>query len=698
MIGPRTSVKNALAAVLGTVLFVLFYLKYVPLVPGFQALVLASGLAVALLAATRPEAGLLAFLFAFPLVGWWPYLFGMDERVPHAPGALVLFLFLALGWLVRRARRPSAGAPPSALRPAILYFSAVTTVSAATAFWRFAGFVPFAADRLYEFAVNTNGVSAGGARMSVVFSALNLLTGPGLFLLARPHLGQARFRSRAAAAFASGLAVASAAGLVQRFADPHLGNTEFWARMGQINGTFMDPNAFATVLSLALPLLLAAALRSRGRVRALFGAAAVLGLAAFPFIGARSPLLGLAAALLWLAFAAVREWRRAGGALGRTAAVLLLAGAVVLAGLGGVLAGRSRLYQRMARSVAALSGPGGIFNLSKERYFLWKEAAAMTADHPVSGVGVGAYIVELPNYYSLDRDPAPAGLEGYRRNDSAESLPLQIGAELGLAGLAGLIWLAAALARLSRRVRRDASAGADSISPERLLRVAASAGLLSFGFNSLFHSYIGSFETIYALWFLAAYLAGAEPAAAAETKPPSSEDGGPGIPRRRFPASAAAGLLLFAAASAWDAGHSLAPGRRFAAYPIPREFGLFPPEKTTDGREYRWTREYGAVPVPAGSGRVRVSLHIAHPDAAARPVDVEFTLVEGFFRSRVRLGGVRIRDGGWRTVEYALPPGTSPDALLLVNVSRTWVPFESNGAADRRRLGAALGTPVFTPR
>ena len=59
--------NRVLAATAGAVvLFVFFYLKYVPLVPGFQALVLASGLAVLVLAALSPEPGRSPFSSLFP--------------------------------------------------------------------------------------------------------------------------------------------------------------------------------------------------------------------------------------------------------------------------------------------------------------------------------------------------------------------------------------------------------------------------------------------------------------------------------------------------------------------------------------------------------------------------------------------------------------------------------------------------------
>lgn len=685
----RRPFRNLAVAAVSLAFFILFYLKYVPIVPGYQALVLASGLAVFVLGVARPRTGTLAFIFAFPLVNAWPYLFGIDESVPHAPAALVLFLFFALGRLARRAfaTSPSPGPAPDPLRPPMLFFAGLASVSAAITLWRFAGFIPIVADRLYEFPVNANGVSAGGARMSVIFVALNILTGMGFFALAKPELRDARFRRKALSAAAAALLVASGAGIAQKLFDPGFGNTEFWSGMGQVNGTFKDPNAFGTVLSMFLPLLAAAFLFERGRSRLFFGAAALASLAVFPFIGARSPLVGLAAALAWIASAAFFEWCRRGGRIGKAGLAAIVMVVVLLAGLGVVAAGGSRLFERLSASISELTRGNGLIGLSRERYFLWREALAIARDHPVSGIGAGAYIVELPNYYSSDKGGSAAVQEGWKRIDSAENLILHVGAELGLAGVLGLLWLAVAIIALCRRILRTGGRASGLSPPGRILLAAAAAGLLAFGLNAMFHSYVGSFETAYSFWFLAAYLAAADSPSAA-----------PLSGKRRAPVFAALGVLLFAAVLGWDAGHSLSPGSRWETYHIPREFGLYPEEKTSDGRAYRWTRAYGAFSLPENAFRISIPIHAAHPDIASRPVDVELTLVEGFFRSKVRLGGIRLVDDAWRTVEVPLPSRYGPGALLLVTVSRAWIPLKVTGAPDPRELGVAVGTLAISTK
>jgi len=80
--------------------FYFFYLRYVPLISGFQAALLPFLFLAFLLTAFDKDKGLLFFIFAFPLINNLPYFFGIFPHIPHAPAALVLFLAFFLGWMV----------------------------------------------------------------------------------------------------------------------------------------------------------------------------------------------------------------------------------------------------------------------------------------------------------------------------------------------------------------------------------------------------------------------------------------------------------------------------------------------------------------------------------------------------------------------------------------------------------------------
>jgi len=700
---PRKAVRFIIAAVFFAAGLFLFYKKYVPLVTGFQILYLPACLAVGALAAWNFEIGTLAFLFAFPLVNNWPYFFGLTESVPQAPAALGLFLFYVLGWLVHRGWKGSPASSRNPISRPMSFAAGIIVVSALITAWRFTNFYPLAADRVYELVTNVNGVTAGGALMSTLFHALNYLSGMAFFVFLCGLLGRAAFRTRALTAVSAGLLLSVLFGYYQNFLNPASGNTAFWVRLGQVNATFKDPNAFGAVLAMFIPLAVGAVFHFKGWRRILSGLLAVAGVVIFPFIGARSALLGLAAGLFVMAAAwAAMRFRRMGAPAGTEApesaarkkpfrAVAAVAGLLIIV-VGIALLGKAKVFQRISHSVNLVASGSGLVGLSPERYFLWREALDMTADYPLTGVGTGAYIIELPNYYTKDTTVYPAGFENLRRNDSAENYFLQAGAELGLIGLLALVWL---LGSIALAVGRGYHRGGPAWGPERYLFWGASGGLLAYFLNILFHSYIGSFETIYGFWLLAALALRLKDHPAGEILAANASGASSAPPRRAMPRSLVGVLLVFAAVHAWNSFHSLSLAARTEEFGIKQNFGLYQAEKTADGRDFHWTRNYGGFALKVEGPVIRIPLHVAHPDLKARPVIADLYWVKGFFKEKVRLGKVGFRSDEWTVREYPVAQFVGQEGILLVTVDRTWIPLEADGTPDARRLGVAVGTVTF---
>lgn len=697
----RKSVKFIFAAVLFAAALYLFYKKYVPLVSVFQLLYLPVCLAVGGLAAWNFRIGTLAFLFAFPLVNNWFYFFHMDESTPHAPAALGLFLFYALGRLIHRgSKRETANPKNPVLRPMVLA-AAVVVVSALITAWRFTNFYPLTSGGVYELVTNVSGVTAGGALMSTLFHALNYLTGMAFFVFLCGLMGRAAFRTQALTVLSISLLLSVLFGYIQNFLAPAAGNTAFWVRMGQINATFEDPNAFGAVLAMFTPLAVGALFQYSGWRRLLAGLLAVSAVFIFPFIGARSALLGLGAGLLVIAAAwSVRRFRKGRAATAKEAlrksprkkplwAAAVIVG-LLIAALGIAALGKAKVFERLSQSVRLVSSGSGLVGLSPERYFLWKAAAAMVGDYPLTGVGLGAYIIELPNYYTRDKTVYTGGFENLRRNDSAENYFLQVGSELGLIGLLAFLWL---LGTVLREVGRGFRAGGPAWGPDRYLFWGASGGLLAYFLNILFHSYIGSFETVFGFWFLAALAVGLR-SGGDEEKPPVEAAPEP-RKRRKIFVRIAVILLLYAAIHAWNSRHSLSLDVRTREFHLQQNFGLYQAEKTADGRDYRWTREYGGLALTIGGPVIQIPLLASHPDLKKQPVDVDIFWIKGLFKEKIRLGGVRLRTDEWIVREFPMSALVGQEGILLVTVSRTWIPLKMSGVPDPRRLGVALGRVTF---
>jgi hypothetical protein len=160
-------------------------------------------------------------------------------------------------------------------------------------------------------------------------------------------------------------------------------------------------------------------------------------------------------------------------------------------------------------------------------------------------------------------------------------------------------------------------------------------------------------------------------------------------------AAAAIGLVLYAGLVFYASGHGLSLAHKTAEFGLDQEFGLYPAERTADGREYRWTGKDAAVIVRVEGNYLRVPVFASHPDIAGRPVRVRFVLAENVFGRKRTLGETLLRDGEWKTVEFRVTPEIGRDVMLVVEVDRTWVPFEATGVPDPRRLGVALGVLSF---
>lgn len=171
------------------------------------------------------------------------------------------------------------------------------------------------------------------------------------------------------------------------------------------------------------------------RLRALYGAAALLAFAGAGAAGSRGSWVGIvvAIAVLFVATGGSARRRLAFGAAAVVAALAL-----------GIGAGGPASIQKA--DPGALAGGSAASRLE-----IWKSTGAMIADSPLVGVGPGRFIYAYPAYQSS----AHARLEPETRADQAHSLVLHTAAENGvpaaLLGLAVCAWVVAVGWRSARQ-------------------------------------------------------------------------------------------------------------------------------------------------------------------------------------------------------------------------------------------------------
>jgi len=648
--------------------------KYIPLVPGFLAVLAPVSLLLLLLTAWDKEKGIVLFVFLFPLLNSLPYFFNLFEHIPQAPIALVLFLFFFMGWSLNAFfSRQRLSFQQPLLLPMTL-FSFLIILSGLITFFRYSGNFPFTADKLYEFVTNVNGVTSGGAFMSTLFNALNYLTGFALFFVVYSLARSDKLRERIQFALIISAALSILMGFAQRFFDLSLGNTPFWIEMDQINGTFKDPNALAVFLSAVWPLALGFMLARKGTKRWISLGTLVLILLIFPQIGNRSGFLGLiAAALVFLGLWLLTQRKKMRP---KKAALMLLVPAVLCVIAFVFVIRSSRLGERLKSDIRALTA-GSLLTVSPERYFLWKEAANMIRGYPLTGIGLGAYIIELPNYYSQDTRTYEHNREVFRRDDSAENYSLQVTAELGLIGSVFVFWI---FAVLMIQVLRSTSRSYSDGGPEDFIRIGITAGLSALGINYLFHSYIGCFEAKYIFWILAALLV-------SQSKAPGKTES----LRKVLLAPGIFLILIYGGVLLHHSLNSLALENRAQTIGFTQDFGWYDSEQDANGRIFRWSKRYAGTMLDITEPEINFSLLASHPDLSNQPVCIKMYLVWNFFTAKTLLKEIECKTPIWHKINLPIPyaPGRY---LLLFEVSRTWNPQKDAGMPDSRDLGVALST------
>ena len=135
---------------------------------------------------------------------------------------------------------------------------------------------------------------------------------------------------------------------------------------------------------------------------------------------------------------------------------------------------------------------------AEQRYEIWKVARKIIREHPVFGVGVGAY-ADTHHDYAL-RSEFKKTAQGHR---DTHSTYLNVAAETGIVGLAIFLGMFGTLGRYAERVRRRARAVMPDVAQQILF---LELGLVAFFAAGLFGSYGHlNFTYIYSA-LLAAYL------------------------------------------------------------------------------------------------------------------------------------------------------------------------------------------------
>jgi len=254
--------------------------------------------------------------------------------------------------------------------------------------------------------------------------------------------------------FAAGCTLAIAAAFIQRHLSIEFcaNRSFYWVRMGRVNGTCQDPNALGVVLGLAFCFGLAFVSswkKERGYIKlvlmVVWLALCALGI---NYSGSRSGFLAIVAALFLFTlgfFINTKKILRARPLvrLGIVALMLIVLGSgagmysmYLVKKADNILTGTTKspaLQRRLKKDIRSIRNSGSILRIFNDsRRQLYPRFAQLTAERTwPSGVGIGSFVVELPNFAKYEE-------ENLRAPDNACNFYLQVKAESGLFGMLGL--------------------------------------------------------------------------------------------------------------------------------------------------------------------------------------------------------------------------------------------------------------------
>jgi O-antigen ligase len=593
------------------------------------------GLGMALLSAWRPERGLLAFSFVFPLAGLGDRVFGGADAIAWP---LLLFAGFTAGWTFRFLYDFESRSDPSPVDgilrslAAVWVLGTILAIVEARTLWAIE-------HGLRLRAVNVEGLLDGAAIRDSVLSLAALAAGAAYFFVLRRSGPVARGRALLAALAGVGLSAAIA--VAERLGAPPGETGQFWKMTGRLSGAAMDPNSLGLMCGLAAPFALAMMLPSGGRRRAL-GAALVLSVSAgLVLSGSRSglALAGVGALLLVLVGAP--------GLPGRLrVAVVGLAAAVVVAAV--VFLARGDRGSVGARLSEALDSGRTVEARTSTRPLLWRSAVRLFLRDPVAGAGMGAFSWQVPTLVAEEGRSLPM-------RDNPGNAYLQALAETGAIGFLLTLVLVAVFAR-------EAWAALVARAPAPLAR-AGGAAILGFLAALVFGSHWLA-PDVALLFFLFA-------AATARSEAPS---------RATWPSRTRAILVAaYALAVVLQAGATLSSDEAFR---YRQGIGFYGKEVGPGGPFY-WTARRFAMRLTPGQN---LRLVLAHYTPEGRSVDLA---AESGGKIVLR----RTLEPG-QSVELLLAGPARGHRVIRFSLSRAFSPKRLGLSGDRRELGVVA---VFPP-
>jgi len=450
------------------VLFLVFYLSfflYQNLAkydnPGFLLFVNISVFVIFLLTLYRSKLGLYLFIFFIPLLNSLTTIL----EIHSVPIILFFFFGFFMGFILNlfdndfKSRLELFGPIKvfeSEISSVSLIFIIILSLSIVITIFRYSNFFPFITNNYYNLTVNINGFNSSEAISWTLRFFFNYFIGFALFFAVFNILKNIRDVMNALIVLIFSTFLTSIFIIYQYFINPYIGSSRFWVETGRLNATFSDPNALGAYSLLIFPIFISLIIIThRWYSRLIFSILFVFFILMIILSGSRSALLGIILTIIIFFILGLKRLIRFIKKLPKKRKItifiiIIVIILIILIAIAGITLTTNEvksdilkigLIQRSLASIQTFSsyfktaGPlEALKSISNYRYIFWNQAINMTKDYPLSGIGAGSYIIQLPEYlWNFERS--------FTIVDYAGNYYLQILSEFGLVGLVLVLFI-----------------------------------------------------------------------------------------------------------------------------------------------------------------------------------------------------------------------------------------------------------------
>jgi len=758
LISRNIHIKNLIkTSLLFLVLFAVFFLYQKRVVSDNYIIIYIVNtlvLIIFILSIFKIKFSLYLFIFFIPLLNSLTTILAIRS----VPIILLLFFSLCLGFIVNNTKNnfdrgwykiKSKIAFDLGIAKPVLVFIIIFAISSLITIFRYSNFYPFITNRYYDLIVNINGIKSTGSIFWTIRFFFNYIIGFALLFIVFNVLDEIKDIIKAIIVLISSSVISSVVGLYQYFYNPFFGSIEFWVKMNRLNATFTDPNSLGAYTLLLLPIFISLIIFfKKWYVKLITGILFIPFLMNMFFSGSRSAFLGMSVSLfifivigVWIGVRKVKARIKIYSRLKKVfiaTPILLVCIFLVFLGFNffsellnnvtfeNVLLGRVNSTFNAAIGAFKNKGLSGVFQaISPGRYLLWSQAVEMFKDYPISGVGLGAYIIELPNYYV--KSGVNSNLVDYTGN-----YYLQILSELGIAGLVAVLFIFyLIIKKVFIYFKRQKYV--DRLNDHDWLPVGFFISFVSMIAAQFFGPHTNFTEIQFTFWLIIGlmltYIKVKENSESISIEKDYSkilnneirednilknksgsgkENQGQLINKVKTASKKIKALnigskvkfdlvqkislvviiLIFTVSFFVSSFSNLSINVKQNLYGWENKYGFYE-EEISEDKKFRWTNVDASESIEKKGSSMVIPLRAGNPDIYKRAVFARI-YVDNFLVKVIRL-----KDDNWHDIELNLPNIKREEITLTTAISRSWVPKEWGVSNDTRELGIAVGEIKF---